>query len=67
MELDVDMFSELTPAGIVRMLDSDIADLRAKIEAIDADLQSLGDVNALKAWLKHLPNPGPQRNDDLFW
>ncbi|MET0855617.1 MAG: molecular chaperone DnaJ [Telluria sp.] len=71
VEMDADMFDEVTPASIIRALDSDIAHLRLQIAIIEEDLQSLHDVKMLKAWLKDLPNQPSkqrqQRDDDPFW
>jgi hypothetical protein len=71
VEMDADIFDEVTPASIIRALDGDIAHLRLQIAIIEEDLQSLHDVKMLKAWLKDLPNQPSkqqqQRDDDPFW
>ncbi len=71
VEMDAGFFDEVTPASMIRELDSDIAHLRLQIALIEKDLQSLRDVKLLKAWLKELPNQSSkqrlQRDDDLFW
>jgi hypothetical protein len=71
IEMHADIFDEVTPASMIRELDSDIAHLRLQIAIIEEDLQSLRDVKLLKAWLKKLPNQSSkqqlQRDEDLFW
>jgi hypothetical protein len=67
IEMGSDMFDDMTPAGVMLALDSDIDDLRIRIVMIDEDLQSLRDVKLLKAWLKALPKSTPPPDDILFW
>ena len=71
IETGAHIFDTVTPAGMMRSLERDIADVHLKIAMLDRELQTLGDVKALKAWLKTLPKspskPRPGRDDDLFW
>ena len=71
IETGAHIFDTVTPDGMMRSLERDIADVHFKIAKLDDDLQSLGDVKALKAWLKTLPKspskPRPGPDDDLFW
>lgn len=69
IELDAGIFDVVTPASMREAIDSDIAMMEVKLEVIEHDLQTLGDVKMLKAWLKEYKPPKPQRDDDLdlFW
>jgi hypothetical protein len=68
LQMDADIFDEVTPAAMKRMLDDDIAALQIKIAIIEEDVRTLGDVKMLKSWLKEMQLPKLRRDDDdLFW
>lgn len=68
IEMDADIFDEVTPAAMLRTIETDIARLRLKIAVVDEDVQELRDVKMLKAWLKALPTAAsrPRQDDDPF-
>lgn len=55
--MDVDFLDFTTPAAMMRMLDSDIAEMRTEIAGVQQRLQAWRDVTALKAWLRTRPPP----------
>lgn len=57
VEMVADTPYEVTPAAMMRAIDNNIAELQCKIAIVEHDLQSLGDVKLLKAWLKGLERP----------
>lgn len=66
MMMGAELYDEVTPAAMRRGLDEDIAMLRLKLEIIEEDLEALGDVAMLKAWLKELAPPQAGRKAPRF-
>jgi hypothetical protein len=59
-------FMHLSPAGLQRELDAGIAETRANLNALEADLKAIREVQSLKAWLKRLKRGRRVRLDDDF-
>jgi hypothetical protein len=57
----------LTPALVLRELNSDVQDLKAVVKAIDSDLREFQDVRKLKSWLKSYRLTAPDDLDDGFY
>jgi hypothetical protein len=67
MEMGRHAHGQLTPQLALRCLQGDIAEMKARIDAIVADLEAFTDVNKIKAWLKtYSPSAAPQY-DDVYW
>ena len=47
-----DFGQRLTPKAMMRGLRADIAEMRANVKYIEADLDTFSDLKKLKAWLK---------------
>lgn len=56
-----------TPQLLSRRLHVDIADMRAKIKTVEAELRAFEDADALKTWLKVWRPASRSPYDDDFW
>lgn len=67
MEMGKEMRGRLTPQAWLRCLRDDIADMRAQLASITAEIEDFKDVNKLKAWLKAYQPVGVPVFADTFW
>lgn len=56
----------LAPVSMMRELDADIAEIRAYLRGIEADMKAIRDAVCLKAWLKRARREWRVREDDDF-
>jgi hypothetical protein len=67
MEMGRHAHGRLTPQQALRCLHGDIAEMKARIDAIVTDLEAFTDVNKLKAWLKTCSPAAASQYDDVYW
>jgi hypothetical protein len=67
MEMGRQARGRLTPQALLRCLNVDIVEMRAKLQAIVAELEEFRDVNKLKAWLKTYRPAVVFDYDDADW
>lgn len=56
-----------TPQLLLRCLHADIAEMRAKVDAIAIELNEFRDINKLKAWLKTYSPAVRHDFDEIYW
>jgi uncharacterized protein (UPF0335 family) len=56
----------ITPGNVIRSLNKDIAELKRDLQDMQADLCNLGDIKALKVWLKNYRLQSAERSEFGF-
>lgn len=64
--LGIEPYRTLTPASLMRELDTNIAQMRRAVREVEADLKAIQEIATLKAWLKRMRRHRRDRVDDNF-